>query len=132
MGRKSNISKLPSEIRAKIADLYDRGHTLDQMMAKLEELDIEDISRSGLHRHIKGLDQITKRLRRSRHIAEAVVKKFGDAPESKVARLNIEMMHGVIMDIISQVDDNEEGSLEAGGCDDAGEIPRPPRQGIPL
>jgi len=112
MGRKSKFAQLPAEIREKIADLHHNGRTLDQIMAKLAELDVEDVSRSGLHRHVKGLDKITERLRRSRHIAESLVKKFGSAPENKVMRLNIEMMHGVIMDIISQVDDNEGGGAE--------------------
>ena len=57
------------------------------------------VSRSALGRHVKGLDVIGERLRRSRMVAEALVHELGDAPESKAARLNIELMHNALLDL---------------------------------
>tara|TARA_B100001939_G_scaffold72990_1_gene61152 strand:- start:7844 stop:8389 length:546 start_codon:yes stop_codon:yes gene_type:complete len=109
MGRPSSIDKLPKEIRSLIADLRDQGCTIDQIRGKLWELDAR-VSRSALGRHIKGLQEISERIRRSREIADALVKRFGDAPESKTARLNIEMMQAVLMEMMGQLDD-ENGQI---------------------
>src|SRR5690606_36749791 len=96
MPRPSSIDRLPPEIREEIGRLRARGRTIDEILAKLRELDV-DVSRSALGRHVKQLDQIGEELRRSRAIAEAMVERFGDAPESKVARLNIELAHALVM-----------------------------------
>lgn len=92
MGRKSSIDRLPAEVRELIARLRGNGHTIEEILAKLQELDV-DVSRSALGRHTKQLDAITKQIRASRGIAEAIVERFGDAPESRTARLNVELLH---------------------------------------
>lgn len=96
------------EIRDIIGDLRERGYTLDEIMDHLHRLDgVEpsDLpSRSGLGRHIQGLDQLSERLHRSRSVAEALVRKLGDAPESRQTRLNIELMHSMVTDLFLKVD----------------------------
>jgi hypothetical protein len=62
-------------------------------------------SRSALGRHIHGLDALGERMRRSRQVAEALVRELGTAPESEAARLNIELMHTAILDLF--MDDAE-------------------------
>ncbi|HVJ53465.1 MAG TPA: DUF3486 family protein [Aliidongia sp.] len=98
MPRASTIDKLAPELRQAIADLRDQGVTIDEILAKLRELGA-DVSRSALGRHVKDLDQIADKLRRSREVADVLVRRLGDAPESKQARVNIELMHAVIMDL---------------------------------
>jgi hypothetical protein len=99
MPRQSSIDKLPSEVRMAIGRLRnDQGYTIDEIMAHLADKPSK-ISRSALGRHIKGLDAIGEKMRRSRVVAETLVRELGDAPESKAARLNIELMHSVIMDL---------------------------------
>lgn len=112
MPRKSSISRLPAEIRELIGDLREQGRTIDEILAKLRELDVT-VSRSSLGRHLKNAAEVGERIRRSREIADALVRRFGDAPESKTARLNIELMHSVVMDVVTAV--------EARGADEAGE-----------
>jgi hypothetical protein len=95
MGQPSTIDRLPAEIREKIGQLRNDGRTIDEILAKLQELDVE-VSRSALARHTKELDAIGELLRGSRGIAEAMVAQFGDAPENKTARLNVELAHALV------------------------------------
>lgn len=99
MARKSSIEKLPSEIREKIGQLRQVGKTIDEIMDKLNEMDV-DISRSALGRHVKQIEEVTKSIKQSRIVAEAIASKLGDANDNKVSRLNTELMHSLIMNIL--------------------------------
>jgi hypothetical protein len=113
MSRPSSIEQLPPEIREEIAKLRERHFTIDQILAKLRELDgAQDVSRSALGRHVKKLDEIGERIRRSREVADALVRRLGDAPESRQARLNIELMHSVILDLLAGGEDGEPVTLD--------------------
>ena len=98
MGRLSKIDKLPPEIREEIGRLRQAGRSIDEILAHLGELGgpAAAIKRSPLGRHVKTLDEAGETLRQSRAIAEALTVKLGDQPESRVQRLNIEMMHGIV------------------------------------
>lgn len=96
----SSIDKLPPEVRELIGRLRQDGRTIDEIMNKLTELDV-DVSRSALGRHVKGLAEVGEAMRRSREIATALVGRFGDEPDNRMARLNIEMMHGLVMSTIT-------------------------------
>lgn len=111
MSRASTVDLLPQELRQLIADLRAKHVTLDQIKAKLQELGAE-VSRSALGRHVKQLEQVGEKIRRSRDVAEALVKKLGDAPESRQARLNIELLHTLILDIVTGGEDGESVSLD--------------------
>lgn len=99
MARPSSIDQLEPEIREEIGRLRGHGHTLDEILAALRELGAEEISRSALGRHVKNMEQIGAKLRHSRNIAEALVRQLGDAPASRSAQLNIELLHSVILDL---------------------------------
>ena len=129
----SKVKKLPPEIRELISELHNtHAWTLDQIAAALRDLaagkrpslpgalppeltdppavDPESLpSRSGLHRHIQGLDRLADRMQRSRAVAEALVRKLGDAPEDRTARLNIELMHSAILDLFMGAEPTEDG-----------------------
>jgi hypothetical protein len=106
MGQKSKIDKLPVEVRELIAGLVDNGKTIEEIVLKLHEL-VDDgqlvndqvPSKSSVHRHIQKIKKITERMRRSKDIAETVVKELGTDQESKAARLNIEVLHTLILDL---------------------------------
>lgn len=95
MSRPSTIQRLPGELRGLISDLRGKGRTIDEILSKLRELDV-DVSRSALGRHVKQLDKIGDEIRRSRAVAEALVRQYGDAPESRAAKMNIELMHSLV------------------------------------
>lgn len=113
MPRQSTIRRLPPEIRELIGQLLDHGRTLDEVLGKLRELGAE-VSRSALGRYSKSLDQVGERLRRSRAVAEALVSKLGQGPESKVTRLNVELMHNVIMDLLLKTTEAQDAEPEEG------------------
>jgi len=108
MTRPSKIDRLPSEIREEIGALRERGYTIDEILGHLRALDVppgELPSWSGLQRHVQGLDKLAERLQRSRAVAEALVRRMGDAPEGRQARLNIELMHSIVTDLVSAIGD---------------------------
>lgn len=112
MPRQSTIRKLPPKIRDHIGALMDQGRTLDEIVAKLAELDVR-VSRSALGRYKQHIDKVSERIRRSREVAEALVRNLGEEPESKTARLNIELMHSVVLDMLSQI--NSDGETDEDG-----------------
>lgn len=117
MPRRSTIKRLPPEVRERIGVLLGQGRTLDEILKALTTLDV-DVSRSALHRYKQSIDKVRERIDRSRAVAEALVQRLGDAPESKTARMNVELMHSVILDIVSNAEaGGAEGDAE-GGSDD--------------
>ena len=118
--RHSKVDQLGPDIREEIAGLREQGFTIDQILDHLRALagagrvgEGELPSRSGMGRYVQGLDRLAEKLTRSRTIAEALVRRFGDAPENRTARLNIELMHGVVTDLLLAVADAE-GDAEEG------------------
>lgn len=99
INRPSTIDRLPAEIRAAINQLRERGRTLDEILTHLHSLDV-DVSRSALGRHVKGMAKLGERMRRSRVMAEALIREHGDAPESQTARVNIEILHTYICELM--------------------------------
>lgn len=96
----SSIDRLPPELRELIGRLRQEGRSIDDILEKLRELDA-DVSRSALGRHVKGLAEVGAKLRQSREIAAALVSQFGEESDNRLARLNIELMHGVVMQTIT-------------------------------
>ncbi|PKN07610.1 MAG: hypothetical protein CVU73_12775 [Deltaproteobacteria bacterium HGW-Deltaproteobacteria-8] len=111
MPRKSTVRRLPPELREQIGKLIDEGRTLDEITAHLNQLGAE-VSRSALGRYKQHLDKVGEKLRRSREVAEALIQKLGNAPESKALRLNVELMHGVLMDLALNANANDEDGGE--------------------
>jgi hypothetical protein len=112
MARPSTIARLPGEIREAIGRLRDQGRTLDEILTHLQGMEVT-VSRSALGRHVQQMDKVGERLRRSRAISEALVRQLGDAPESKTARLNIEMMHSFLFDFLASAEEGAEEGSEA-------------------
>jgi hypothetical protein len=113
MPRKSSILRLKPEMRELIGTLLER-HTLDEVMEHLQQLnEPPEVSRSALGRYKQRLDKVGEQLRRSREVAEALVQKLGNAPESKALRLNVELMHGLFLDLALKaqeaIDNSEDG-----------------------
>lgn len=106
--RPSSIDRLPEEIRAEVGRLRVQGRTLDEILAHLKGMDVE-VSRSALGRHVKRMNAGRERMRHSREISTALVSQFGDQPDNRLARLNLELMHGVVMQTIMATVDDEDG-----------------------
>jgi len=109
MPRQSTIRRLPPEVRELIGTLLGDGRTLDEILAHLRELGTPVVSRAALGRYKQRLDKVGEKLRHSREVAEALIAKLGAAPESKATRLNVELMHGVILDLLLKISEEGEG-----------------------
>lgn len=102
--RPSSVTqKLPPEIQGEIVRLRERGKTIDQIMEKLRELAPEaDVSRSALGRHVKWLDEEFEDLRRSRQVAEHLSAALEDGRDAHSARINIQLMHNEVFELLRQ------------------------------
>lgn len=105
--RPSTISRLPPEVKDRIASLRDQGRTLDEIMQVLNQLDV-GISRSALGRYTKKMDRVASDLRKTREMAQAVARQFGDKEVSQVARTNMELTHTLLMKLMIGGDDDEQ------------------------
>lgn len=103
----SSIDRLPPTVRALIGELRRGGRTIDEILSHLRELDVA-VSRSAMGRHVKGLAAISERLERSRAMATALIDRFGAEPDDKLQRLNLELLHGVIMQVLTATEADEE------------------------
>ena len=99
MGNASTIKRLEPQIREEIGRLRSQGRTIDEILGKLRELQV-DVSRSALGRHVKQFDEIAAKLQQSRVVAEAIAAKLGDTNDNKVSRVNTELMHSLIMKML--------------------------------
>ena len=119
MARPSSIDRLPPEIRETIGRLREHGRTLDEILDHLRSMEI-GVSRSALGRHVKGMEAMGERLRRSRAMAEGLARQLGDTPGDKMARVNIELLHSFLNDALAAADDaeTEEGQAAAAALRD--------------
>lgn len=109
----STVKRLPREIREEIHRLLDAGQTLDAIVGHLRGMGVSEVSRSALGRYKKNFDAVVERVRRSREIADVLVRQFGSEDESKAMRANIEMMHGIVSDMLMQIGDGEDEDGES-------------------
>jgi len=109
MARASSIDQLPETVRAEIGRLRQNGRTIDDILAHLRKMDgIAPVSRSALGRHLQHMEKLGERIRRSRQVAEALVKELGDAPESQAARVNIELIHNAVLELFMNAESGED------------------------
>lgn len=119
--RPSTIDKLDPEIRDLIGKLrIEKGWTIDEIRGHLEKLLEQSLlpSRSALGRHVKSLEEIGAQLRHSREVAQALIAEVGSAPEDRVADLNIELMHSMILRLVTATDDEGDGKPITFGPED--------------
>ncbi len=98
MVRASSIRRLDPRIVSEINGLFERGRTLNEILAKLRELGVSDVSRSALGRYKQSYDEVIASVRESRQVAEVLVKEFGKDSDPKAMRANIEMMQALSRD----------------------------------
>lgn len=109
----STIDRLDPEIQTLIGELRtNHGWTIDEIRAKLIELGA-NVSRSALGRHVRSLADVGEQLRHSREMARALAETHGDAPEHKISDLNIELMHSIILRLVTATREGDDGAVEA-------------------
>ncbi len=103
MPRKSTVKQLPPQILREVNRLLaDDRHTLDQVVAHLRAMGVDDVSRSALHRHKQRFDEVAAKLRQSREVTETFVRELGaSAQEGEQTRLLAEMVRSLVYDHLS-------------------------------
>lgn len=95
MSRKSTIVRLAAPVKSAIdAALKDDRLTLDELLEYLRSQypDTRLPSRSALGRYKQRFDDLAKDLRETREIADIWAAKLGDAPDSDVGKVVLEIL----------------------------------------
>jgi hypothetical protein len=103
MARPSSIDRLPEEVRELIGRLRQGGRTIDEIILKLRELDVQ-VSRSALGRHTAMLDKLGERLAQSRQLQEALIARLGQAGESRQTRFLAELVGAGMFQALSDAE----------------------------
>lgn len=113
MTRTSTIKSLPPDILAEVNRLLgDELATLDEIVSRLRDMGHER-SRSALGRHKQNLDKVAAKLRRSREMADALVKEIGpDATEGKTGRMLVEILQSLAFDFLMKRAGDDESTGE--------------------
>lgn len=117
MGRKSSITRLPLPVRKSIDDALKRGSsTLDEIIAAIRDEFGADVapSRSALGRYSMRFEEVGKKLRESREVAQVWADRLGKEPEGDVAKLVMEMLRTLAFDATMSLSD---GSLQIDSAD---------------
>ncbi|MFB2709789.1 DUF3486 family protein [Aeromonas veronii] len=97
---KSKIQQLPDDIRSQLAAMLRSGSMSQKdILAEVNKLIVESglppeeqISRTGLNRFSKRINESGSRIARAREMAEVLTSKLGDAPTSQIGNLMAENM----------------------------------------
>jgi len=106
MAQRSKIAKLPKNLREKVERfLAQEDRSVDEFVSFVNTLldgmgRKERVSRSGAHRYMQGFDRVVEDLRKSRALAEVLVAPLSEAGEERVGRLNVELLHSLIMKLM--------------------------------
>lgn len=92
MGRKSTIKRLEPEARKHLEKLLrEDRHTLDELLVAMRErFPNAEVSRSALHRHRQGYEELVKGMREQQAIASLVVSELGENPDDKAGALLVQ------------------------------------------
>lgn len=111
MGRKSSIDTLPTAVKKYInSQLKDDRHTLDELLDHIRGEFGEDVapSRSALGRYRQNFDEVAKKMRESRAVADVWAQKFGDEPDSDIGKVVLEILRTLAFDVaMDQDEDNK-------------------------
>lgn len=113
MPRKSSVQRQAPEVRDEINDRMDGGQTLDEIMVWLRENGVTEISRTALWRWGKQLDRIMAKARRSRMLAEVMVRSVKKTSENRLVQANIQSMHGVLMQLVDAAENEESVTIDS-------------------
>ena len=110
MARRSKVEQLPQPITDAVNGLIREGRTIDDILAHLRTMGVEDISRSAVGRHVKSARETFEKYRQAQEIAKVWVNKLEAEPNGDVSRLLPEMLRVVAFQTIGQMGETEEGA----------------------
>ena len=108
-GRVGRIQQLPQPIKDKIDQLLRENVSQAEIIRRLEQPLIDagekPLAPATLNRYATKMDNIGRRIRESREIAEVWVSKFGEEPTGDVTKLTIEMLRSLSFELVSRAQD---------------------------
>jgi hypothetical protein len=104
MARPSTVRRQAPEVREAIGAWHREGRTLDEILDALDDTFGVKISRSALHRHVRGMDKMLERIERGRQLSEAAVAKLGHGIESRTAQAVIQLLQSALLELFATED----------------------------
>ncbi|MEQ9132664.1 MAG: DUF3486 family protein [Salinisphaeraceae bacterium] len=95
MGRRSSIKGLPPAVKTAIDQSISQDRlSLDQIIDRIRDEygDEHAPSRSALHRYRQNVEQQMQAIREGREIADVWAQRLGDAPESDIGKVVLEIL----------------------------------------
>ncbi len=106
MPRLTVIDRLPKEIREEINRLRVEDHrTIDEILTHLKTMGVS-VVRSTLGLHVKKMDEVGRRIREARAVAEGIAPTLAGKDDGQLLNMNVELLHGAIMQIASATDED--------------------------
>lgn len=92
MGRKSSVKRLEPIARQYLEKLMrEDRHTLNELLVELRaKFPDAEVSRSAIHRHRAGFEELVKGMREQQAIASMVVAELGENPDDKAGALLVQ------------------------------------------
>lgn len=114
---KSKIQQLPDDIRSQLAAMLRSGSMSQKdVLAEINQLILESglppeeqISRTGLNRFAKRMEEAGSRMAQAREVAEVWTAKLGQAPTSEVGKLLQEFVRTMAFETSMKMMDASEG-----------------------
>ncbi len=111
--RPSSIDRLDPAIRAEINRLrVDKGFTIEQIVEFLKTMDVS-VSKSAMGRHVKKIEEVGRRIREARAVAEGLSPTLGDKDDGQLVNMNVELLHANVMRLLSASKDGEDVQISA-------------------
>lgn len=102
---------MPAEIQAQIVNLFKAGHTVADVTLWLKELQ-QETSRSAVGRFRKSWADMLESQLLAQQFAEVAVRELADEPESKIARLNTNLIQSALFRVLAELGKQEEQDIE--------------------
>lgn len=110
-GRKSSIARLPLPVRKAIDDALKTGrYTLDELRAGIVAEFGADAapSRSALGRYSQRFEEIGKRMRESREVAQVWADRLGNEPQGDIGKLVMDLLRTLSFDAVLAMSEGDE------------------------
>ena len=111
-GRPSRIEQLGGEIQDTVDRLLRGGTSQREILRALEPLcaaaGAAPISRSGLNRYSQQMEELGKKIRETRAVADAWVAQLGEEPTGQVSELIVEMLRTAVFQIAAHLQAGED------------------------
>lgn len=113
MARPSSIDRLPTDIREQLQELLrDPRVTQLEATARINAVLEEDghperVTKSAVNRYAVRMDEVGKKLRQSREVAEMWIGKLGAQPQGQVGHMVNEILRTLAFDLSLQLQNGE-------------------------